>query len=66
MTNDQDMEASRKGVLARVSGIMLIILGSMDCMLAWRGGFDINGLYIGLLVSGFILFAIGSIQKHHN
>lgn len=56
-------EVNSFGVICRIFGVILLILGGMDCMLAWRGGFHIHALYIGLMVAGVLLFVIGSIQK---
>jgi hypothetical protein len=52
----------RKGVKTKLFGVILIILGILDTMLAWRGGFVVNGFYIFLLASGVFLYALGAIR----
>ena len=43
-------------------GMGLIFLGALDCMLSWRGGLTISGLYILFIAAGVMLFAAGSIR----
>ena len=61
---DTEKTTNSRGVPFKVLGVILIILGTLDCMLAWRGGFEISALYIGLLAAGVLLFCIGSIQNN--
>ena len=42
---------------------LLIILGVLDSMLAWRGGFAISDLYVLLLASGIFVYFIGAVQR---
>jgi hypothetical protein len=46
-----------------VFGLILIFLGAMDSMLAWRGGFSASEFYSILIFCGVLLFAFGSIRQ---
>ena len=50
------------GVLAKIFGAIMIILGSMNCMLAWRGSFQVNSFYLALILLGLALFCFGAIK----
>ena len=50
------------GLFARIFGVILIILGSMDCMLAWRGSYQINEFYMILIGFGMVLFCFGAVR----
>jgi hypothetical protein len=52
----------RKGVKTKLFGVLLIILGALDSMLSWRGGFAPSGIYVFLLSAGIALYAIGSVR----
>ena len=58
-TNDK----SNRGVIMRLLGVILIILGVLDSMLAWRGGFAVSDLYVLLVASGIFVYFIGTIQR---
>ena len=62
------MMTKRKGVTIRLFGAILIILGSLDMMLTWRGGITAEPFHIALLIGGFFLFgvgaAIGASRRH--
>ncbi len=51
----------RKGVAARLLGVVAIILGFLNSMLSWRGGFAIEPFYIALILGGVILYITGSL-----
>ena len=53
----------KKGVKTRLLGVILIFLGIMDSMLAWRGGFAVSNFYILFFASGVILYVIGGIRR---
>ncbi|MFQ5549153.1 MAG: hypothetical protein ACE5FV_12740 [Woeseia sp.] len=58
------MSADRqKGVITRLLGVTLIILGVLDSMLAWRGGYAISEMYILLVASGIFVYVIGAVQR---
>ncbi len=52
---------SNKGVIPRLLGVVAIILGFLDSMLSWRGGFAIEPFYIALMLGGVILYVTGSL-----
>lgn len=56
-------ENNHKGVITRLLGVILIILGMLDSMLAWRGGFAVSDLYILFIASGVFLYFIGAVQR---
>ncbi len=53
--------ASRRGVIPRLLGVVAIILGSLDSMLSWRGGFAVEPFYIALILGGVILYVTGTL-----
>lgn len=53
----------KKGVKTKLFGVVLIILGVLDSMLSWRGGFAVSDLYILLIASGISLYVIGAIRQ---
>ena len=52
---DVENNASQKGVILRLLGVVAIILGFLDSMLSWRGGFAVEPFYIALILGGVIL-----------
>lgn len=52
----------KKGVKTKLFGVLLIILGGLDSMLSWRGGFAPSSMYVFLLVAGVALYGFGSIR----
>ena len=54
---------SNRGVIPRLVGVILIILGVLDSMLAWRGGFPVSDLYVLLVASGIFVYFIGAVQR---
>ena len=52
----------RKGVKTKLFGVLLIILGALDSMLSWRGGFAPSGFYVFLLLAGMALYGLGSVR----
>jgi hypothetical protein len=53
----------RKGVKTKLFGVILIFLGILDSMLAWRGGLAVNDFYLLLFVSGVLLYIVGAIRQ---
>ncbi len=53
----------RKGVKTKLFGVLLVILGALDSMLSWRGGFDAGNAYLVLIAVGMTLFASGAIRQ---
>ncbi len=54
---------SNRGVVTRLFGVILIIIGVLDSMLAWRGGFAVSDVYVLLVASGIFVYFIGAIQR---
>ncbi len=52
---------SNKGVIPRLLGVVAIILGSLDSMLSWRGGFAVEPFYVALILGGVILYVTGTL-----
>jgi hypothetical protein len=61
------MESDRpaKGYIIRLFGVVLIFLGGLDSMLSWRGGFAANDFYLLLIVSGLVLYGVGSVRRRN-
>ncbi len=56
--------AARKvGVKTKLFGVILIFVGVMDAMLAWRGGLALDGFYVFLIAAGLALTLVGSIRQ---
>ena len=58
---DVENSASQKGVILRLLGVVAIILGFLDSMLSWRGGFAVEPFYIALILGGVMLYITGSL-----
>ncbi len=58
---DVEDSGDRKGVATRLLGVVAIILGSLDSVLSWRGGFDVEPFYITLIAGGVVLYISGSV-----
>ena len=54
---------SNRGVITRLFGVILIILGVLDSMLAWRGGFAVSDAYVLLVACGVFIYFIGAVQR---
>lgn len=51
----------RRGVAIKLLGVVLIILGVLDSMLLWRGGFALSEPFILLIAAGVFVYAFGAI-----
>ncbi|MHA1565910.1 MAG: hypothetical protein ACTSX7_11410 [Alphaproteobacteria bacterium] len=60
----EDFSGSSRGAVIRIFGVILIILGGLDIMLSWRGGFEILSFHVMLIVTGLVLYVIGAIRRH--
>ena len=49
--------------MIRLFGVIIVILGTLDSMLMWRGGFALSNLYVGMIASGLFLYLIGTIRR---
>ncbi len=51
-----------RGAVVKLFGVVLIILGSLNSMLSWRGGFELVSLPIIMVSAGLFLTLIGWIM----
>jgi hypothetical protein len=54
---------TRKGAIIKLFGVVLVVLGTLNSMLMWRGGFDVSELYLLMIVSGLFVYGIGSVKS---
>ncbi len=52
-----------RGAIIRLFGVILVILGTLDIMLSWRGGFEVAPFHAMLLIGGLLLCLIGAIRR---
>ncbi len=63
--NSQEIsEPNTRGAVTKLFGVILIILGALNTMLSWRGGFEVLSLPVIFLASGLALCLVGSILRH--
>ncbi len=55
--------SASRGAIFRLFGVILIILGWLNTMLSWRGGFEIIPFHAMLMVTGLLLYLIGAIRR---
>ncbi len=55
--------ASPRGAVIKIFGVVLIILGALNTMLSWRGGFEVMSLPVYLMALGLLLCLIGVIRR---
>ena len=66
--NDQHLNTpmeggdDKKGAVCTSFGMILVILGALDCALAWRGSFEVSNFAVALLVGGVSLYCIGAVR----
>jgi len=72
MTNENARSANgeipserKNGAIFRIFGVILIILGTLDVMLSWRGAFDIVPFHATLIAVGLLLCLIGAIRRQY-
>ncbi len=56
------MSKKGRGVTIRLFGAILIMLGSLDMMLTWRGAMHIEPFHAALFLGGIVLFGLGAIK----
>ncbi|MCP5017546.1 MAG: hypothetical protein GY938_20090 [Ketobacter sp.] len=63
--NSQEIgEPNTRGAVTKLFGVILIILGALNTMLSWRGGFEVLSLPVIFLAAGLALCLVGSILRH--
>jgi hypothetical protein len=55
---------NNRGAIIGLFGVILIILGALNTMLSWRGGFEVLPFHTMLIVTGLLLCLIGAIRRH--
>ncbi len=56
-------QGANRGAVIKLFGVILIILGALNTMLSWRGGFEVLSLPVVLIATGLLLNLIGSILR---
>lgn len=56
-------DKANRGVVTRLFGVVLIIIGVLDSMLAWRGGFAISDVFVLFIATGIFVYFIGAVQR---
>lgn len=54
-----------RGAILSLFGAIMIILGTLNTMLSWRGGFEVVSFQVGLIATGIILCVIGAIRRQN-
>lgn len=54
---------ANRGATVRLFGVVLLFLGTLDSLLAWRGGYGPGHFPAVLLASGIFVYALGAILK---
>jgi hypothetical protein len=52
-----------RGAVFRIFGAILVILGTLDIMLSWRGGVEVFSFHVLLFATGVVLCVIGAIRR---
>lgn len=52
-----------RGATVRLFGVLLLFLGMLDNLLAWRGGYGPGNFPAMLLAAGIFLYALGAILR---
>jgi len=55
--------ATPRGAVIRLFGVIFIMLGTLNTMLSWRGGFELLSLPVFMIAGGLILCLIGVIIR---
>jgi len=56
---------NNRGAIIRLFGVILLILGVLNTMLSWRGGFEVLPFHAALIVTGLLLCLIGTIRRQN-
>ncbi len=57
----QTADERNRGAIVKLFGVVLVILGTLNTMLSWRGGLEIVPFHAMLIAGGLLLCLIGSI-----
>jgi uncharacterized membrane protein len=58
-----DATAPRRGVKTKLLGVVLVFLGVLDSMLAWRGGYALPDFPVALMAIGVFLYLVGAVRQ---
>lgn len=58
---EKSQRQTPRGAVVKLFGVILIILGSLNSMLSWRGGFELLSLPVILIAAGLLLYLIGAV-----
>ncbi|NKB59814.1 MAG: hypothetical protein GKS00_26150 [Alphaproteobacteria bacterium] len=65
LSGDETPGAGNRGAIVRMFGVILVILGTLDIMLSWRGAFEIVPFHVMLIAAGLLLCLIGAIRRQN-
>ncbi len=65
ISGDDTPGAGNRGAVIRLFGVILVILGTLDIMLSWRGAFEIVPFHVMLVAAGLLLCLIGTIRRQN-
>ncbi len=65
MSEEENPEPSRKGVIFKVFGVILMFLGTLDLMLFWRGSMPVSRVHVTIFLTGVLFFAIGALRGRY-
>jgi len=63
MTHVKPRAGTNRGAVVRLFGVILVILGTLDMMLSWRGSFEVVPFHAALVVVGLFLCLIGAVLR---
>ncbi len=61
--NSAQSDQPKGGAKTKLFGVVLIFVGILDSMLAWRGGFSVRDFYVVLIISGIALYLVGVLKS---
>ncbi len=61
--DSMEVAAPKKGVKTKLIGVVLIALGALNSMLAWKGGFVLGDFPWWLLGLGVSVFVVGVLRQ---
>ncbi len=59
----EESGSNSRGAIITLFGAILVILGGLNVMLSWRGGFADDPFPAGLIAAGLLLCLIGAIRR---
>ncbi|MDD5395444.1 MAG: hypothetical protein PHE17_20665 [Thiothrix sp.] len=57
-----EAEFIERGVKTKLIGFIIMVLGLLDCLLNLRGGLPAYEQYLGVILLGACVFAIGAVR----